>query len=111
MIGNDGKPVGREAIRAAVAVYNTESRGAKEFAAIPRALVIILDNLAVGKTTYVKGAEIYVRNAVRGAGVVAIAQQHLTCIFPAISGHTVVWESGPARRVLSHIHIYGARVR
>ena len=62
-------------------------------------------------TTYVKGAEIYVRNAVRGAGVVAIAQQHLTCIFPAISGHTVVWESGPARRVLSHIHIYGARVR
>ena len=57
MIGNDGKPVGREAIRAAVAVYNTESRGAKEFAAIPRALVIILDNLAVGKTTYVKGAD------------------------------------------------------
>ena len=57
MIGNDGKPIGRDAVRAAVAVYNTESRGSKEFAAIPRALVIILDNLAVGKTTYVKGAD------------------------------------------------------
>ena len=34
-----------------------------------------------------------------------------TNLFPAISGHRVVWEAGPARRVLSHIHIYGARVR
>ena len=57
MIGNDGKPISRDMVRAAVAVYNTESRGSKEFAAIPRALVIILDNLAVGKTTYVKGAD------------------------------------------------------
>ena len=57
MIGNDGKPISRDKVRAAVAVYNTESRGSKEFAAIPRALVILLDNLAVGKTTYVKGAD------------------------------------------------------
>ena len=34
-----------------------------------------------------------------------------TNLFPAISGHRVVWEAGPARRVLSHIHIYGARVK
>ena len=57
MIGNDGKPISRDGVRAAVAVYNSESRGSKEFAALPRALVIILDNLAVGKTTYVKGAD------------------------------------------------------
>lgn len=57
MIGNDGKPVGKDALRAHVANYNTVSRGSKEFAAIPRALVTILDNLAVGKTTYVKGSD------------------------------------------------------
>ena len=57
MIGNDGKPVSRDMIRAAVATYNTESRGSKEFAAIPRALITILDNLAVGKTGYVKAAD------------------------------------------------------
>ena len=57
MIGNDGKPVSRDMIRAAITVYNTESRGSKDFAAIPRALVTILDNLAVGKTGYVKGAD------------------------------------------------------
>jgi hypothetical protein len=58
--------------------------------------------------SYVKGAKIYVRNVVRSTRVVAIAQKDLTCLFPAISGRRVVWESGPARRVLSHIHIYGA---
>ncbi len=57
MIGNDGKPISKEMVRAAIAVYNRESRGSKEFAGIPRALVTILDNLAVGKTTYVKGAD------------------------------------------------------
>lgn len=57
MIGNDGKPVGKDGIRKAVALYQTESRGSKEFASIPRALVTILDNLQVGKTTYVKGAD------------------------------------------------------
>jgi beta propeller repeat protein len=61
-------------------------------------------------TSYVKGAKIYVRNVVRGTSAVAIAQKHLTCLFPSISGRRVVWESGPAQRVLSHIHIYGARV-
>ncbi len=57
MIGNDGKPINRDMVRAFVGLYNSESRGSKEFASIPRALVIILDNLAVGKTTYVKGAD------------------------------------------------------
>ena len=57
MIGNDGKPVNRDGIRAAVNAYNTESRGSKEFGAIPRALVTILDNLQVGKTGYVKAAD------------------------------------------------------
>ncbi|KIM00747.1 hypothetical protein CCC_01741 [Paramagnetospirillum magnetotacticum MS-1] len=57
MIGNDGKPVTRDQIRAAITAYNTGERGSKDFAAIPRALVTILDNLAVGKTTYVKGGD------------------------------------------------------
>ena len=57
MIGQDGKPLGRPAILAAVGVYNTESRGSPAFAAIPRALVTILDGLAIGKTTYVKGKD------------------------------------------------------
>ncbi len=57
MIGNDGKPIGKDAIRAAIATYNSESRGSPAFAAIPRALVTILDNLVVGKTTYLKGAD------------------------------------------------------
>ena len=61
-------------------------------------------------TTYAKGAKIYVRNVVHGSSVVAIAQKDLTCLFPSISGNRVVWESGPAQRVLSHIHIYGAQV-
>ena len=59
---------------------------------------------------YKAGAAIYVRNIARGTNVVKITQKNLTCLFPAISGHTVIWESGPAQRVLSHIHIYGARV-
>ncbi|HXP96397.1 MAG TPA: hypothetical protein VN809_06770 [Telmatospirillum sp.] len=57
MIGNDGKPITRDQIRAAVAAYNGTARGSTEFAAIPRALVTILDALAVGKTTYVKGSD------------------------------------------------------
>jgi beta propeller repeat protein len=61
--------------------------------------------------SYVKGAKIYVRNVARNTSVVTIAQKDVTCLFPSISGHRVVWESGPARRVLSHIHIYVARVR
>ena len=57
MIGNDGKPLTRDQVRALIAVYNAGARGAKEFAQIPRALVTILDNLAVGRTAYVKGAD------------------------------------------------------
>lgn len=57
MIGNDGKPLTREQIRTSIATYNAGPRGAKAFASIPRALVTILDNLAVGKTAYVKGAD------------------------------------------------------
>ncbi len=59
---------------------------------------------------YVKNAKIYVRNVVRSTNVVAIAQKNLTCLFPSISGNRIAWESGPARRVLAHIHIYGARL-
>jgi len=62
-------------------------------------------------TAYKAGAAIYVRNVARSTSTVKITQKHLTCLFPAISGTTVVWESGPAQRVLSHIHIYGAHVR
>lgn len=60
--------------------------------------------------SYIRGAKIYVRDVARGAKVVTIAQKDLTCLFPAVSGGRVVWESGPARRILSHIHIYGARL-
>jgi beta propeller repeat protein len=60
---------------------------------------------------YKPGAAVYVRNIARSMNVVKITQKDLTCLFPAISGQTVVWESGPAERVLSHIHIYGARVQ
>jgi hypothetical protein len=52
-----------------------------------------------------------VRDVARGTGTVKITQKDQTCLFPAISGHTLVWESGPAQRVLSHIHIYGARLK
>ena len=61
--------------------------------------------------TYVAGAKIYVRNVVRSTNVVSIGVAKQTNLFPAISGHRVVWEAGPARRVLTHIHIYGARVK
>jgi hypothetical protein len=57
MIGNDGKPLPRDKIRDIITVYNAGARGAKEFGQIPRALVTILDHLAVGKTTYVKAAD------------------------------------------------------
>jgi hypothetical protein len=57
MIGNDGKPLSREQVRGNLAVYNVSARGSREFGQIPRALVIILDRLAVGQTTYVKAAD------------------------------------------------------
>jgi beta propeller repeat protein len=61
--------------------------------------------------SYKAGAAIYVRNVAGSHPTVKMTQKNLACLFPAIGGHTVVWESGPARRVLSHIHIYGARVK
>lgn len=61
--------------------------------------------------TYVAGAKVYVRNVVRSTNVVSIGVSKQTNLFPAISGHRVIWEAGPARRVLTHIHIYGARVK
>jgi hypothetical protein len=57
MIGPDGKPLSRDQVRAAIAVYNTASRGSKDFTGLPRALVTILDNLTLGKTSYVKAAD------------------------------------------------------
>jgi beta propeller repeat protein len=60
---------------------------------------------------YTGNAAIYVRNvAAKNAKTVALARKNQTFLFPALSGNTVVWETGPARRVLSHIHIYGARL-
>jgi hypothetical protein len=60
---------------------------------------------------YKAGAAIYVRNVARSKTTRKITQKDLTCLFPAVSGTTVVWEAGPARRVLGHIHIYGEYVR
>lgn len=57
MIGNDGRPLDRAAILAAISVYNNESRGSAALGALPRALITILDNLTPGKTTYVKGTD------------------------------------------------------
>jgi len=61
--------------------------------------------------SYVPGAKIFVRDVAKGAGVVSFGVAKQTNLFPAVSGDRVVWEAGPAARVLSHIHIYGARVR
>jgi hypothetical protein len=61
--------------------------------------------------SYAAGAKIFVKNVVRSTNVVGFGVRKQTNLFPAISGHRVVWEAGPARRVLSHIHIYGARVK
>ncbi len=61
--------------------------------------------------TYAANAAVYVRDvAARNAKTVTLAKKDQAFLFPALSGKTVVWESGPGRRVLSHIHIYGARL-
>jgi len=57
MIGSDGKPLSKDRIRELLPTYNGGRRGSKEFSQLPRGLVILLDNLAVGKTTYVKAAD------------------------------------------------------
>jgi hypothetical protein len=59
---------------------------------------------------YAANAAIHVRSVATGnAKTVTLAQKDQTCLFPALSGSAVVWEAGPASRVLSHIHIWGAR--
>lgn len=60
--------------------------------------------------TYGKNAAVFVRNVAKGAKTITLTRRNQSCLFPAVSGKTVVWEAGPARRVLSHIHIYGARL-
>jgi beta propeller repeat protein len=61
--------------------------------------------------TYAKNSAIFVRNvAAKHAQTITLAQKEQTCLFPALSGKAVVWETGPALRVLSHIHISGARL-
>lgn len=57
LIDANGKLMSREALKGFIAAYNTSSRGSKEFGAIPRAMVIVMDGLVVGKTTYVKCAD------------------------------------------------------
>jgi hypothetical protein len=61
--------------------------------------------------SYAAGAKISYMNVVHMTKAVAFGVAKQTNLFPAISGHRVVWEVGPAKRVLSHIHIYGARVK
>jgi hypothetical protein len=73
MIGNDGKPLTRDALKAAIALYASASRGSREFAGLPRALVTILDNLAVGKTTYVKGTDGQLQVSRRKDKTIAVA--------------------------------------
>jgi hypothetical protein len=57
--------------------------------------------------TYNAGADVFVTDVTR-TSVTRISQTSQTLLFPAVSGRRVVWEAGPATRVLSHIHIYGA---
>jgi hypothetical protein len=57
MIDNHGKPLNRAAILAAIDVYNSEARGSSAFGAIPRALVMALDNLTPGEAVYVDGTD------------------------------------------------------
>jgi hypothetical protein len=57
MIGSDGKPLTKAQVQQALTVYNGGNKGSKEYRALPRALVIIFDRLAVGQTTYVKAAD------------------------------------------------------
>lgn len=54
LIDASGKLMSRADLQGFIVHYNTCSRGSKEFAAIPRAMIIVMDNLAMGKTTYVK---------------------------------------------------------
>lgn len=61
LVDANGVLMKRAALAEFIATYNRfgvgQGRGAKEFTALPRALVIVMDNLALGKTTYVKCAD------------------------------------------------------
>lgn len=57
MIDANGRPVTKAALKTYLATYGASPRGSKEFMGLPRALVTVLDNLAIGKTTYVKCAD------------------------------------------------------
>jgi beta propeller repeat protein len=59
---------------------------------------------------YTADAAVYVRNVRRGTHTVKITRAHQTLLFPALSGNRLVFESGKATRVLSNIHIWGARL-
>jgi len=59
---------------------------------------------------YHAGAAIFARNVVKKLAIVKLAQKHQACLFPAVSGKTVVWEAGSASRDWVHTHIYGARL-
>lgn len=71
MIDQNGKPVTKAALKSHLETYNGGQRGSKEFGALPRALVTICDNLALGKTTYVKCVEGQVQLSRRKDGKVA----------------------------------------
>ena len=60
---------------------------------------------------YKAGAAVYVRNIARSTNAIKITQKNLTCLFPAVSGQDRRLGVGTGQRVLSHIHIYGARVK
>jgi len=59
--------------------------------------------------TYTAGAAVYVRNVTLDRRATRLTRAHQTLLFPALSGNRVVFESGKAKRVLSNIHIWGAR--
>jgi len=57
MIGSDGKPLSKSQLQHCLGVYNSGRRGSKEYGQLPRALVTVLDNLTIGKTSYIKAAD------------------------------------------------------
>jgi hypothetical protein len=70
MIDQNGKPVGKAALKVHLETYNAGVRGSKEFGALPRALITICDGLVPGKTTYVKCVEGQVQLSRRKDGAV-----------------------------------------
>ncbi|AUN33911.1 hypothetical protein [Niveispirillum cyanobacteriorum] len=71
MIDQNGQPVTKPSLKTYLATYNAGIRGSKEFGALPRALITICDNLALGKTTYVKCVEGQVQLSRRKDGSIA----------------------------------------